>query len=222
MRASSPIGCVMSSPRTTLQTQASRYAAAAATQQPHQHYHPPLSHAPPRLPSVQKPDFVFLMGFTLAGKTIHPAGDITYGHLLSWLPKVVNIVVLKLTGEEVVKCLERGCGSLPGECGSLHHTSAELTYTIDLAVEKKKGRVKDVRFKGEPIEMERTYTVACTEAMAAGKYGYDWMGVAPRVVEEEFATPLFDLLRDWLKKHKGEPPIKPDGEGTRIKIVNAP
>ena len=32
---------------------------------------------------VQKPDFAFLMGFTIAGKTIHNAGEITYGHLLS-------------------------------------------------------------------------------------------------------------------------------------------
>lgn len=162
------------------------------------------------------------MGFTIAGKTVHPAGDITYGHLLAWLPKVVNIVVLKLTGEEVVKSLERGCGFLPGECGPLHHTSAELTYTIDLAVGAGEGRAKNVLVMGEPIELGKTYVVACTEAMAAGKYGYDWMGSAPRVVEEEFATPLFDLLRDWLKKHKGEPPINPPGEGNRIKIINAP
>ena len=168
---------------------------------------------------VQRADFAMLMGFTIAGKRVDAAGDITYGCLLAWLPKVVNIVVLKLTGEEVVKSLERGCGSLPGECGSLHHTSAALTYTIDLAVAKGEGRAKDVCVNAAPIEMEKAYTVAVTEAMSKGKYGFDWMGTAPRVVEAEFATPLFDLLRDWLKQHKGEA-IKPPGEGTRIKIIN--
>ncbi len=35
---------------------------------------------------------------------------------------------------------------------------------------------------------------------------------------QEFATTLFDLLRDWLKRHAGET-IHPPGEGTRIKIL---
>jgi len=170
---------------------------------------------------AQAADFAMLMGVTIAGKRIDPAGDITYGCLLAWLPKVVNIVVLKLTGEQVVKSLERGCGSLPGECGSIHHTSAALTYTIDLAVDKGEGRAKDVMVNGSPIEMEKVYTVACSEAMSLGKYGYDWMGTADRVVDAEFATPLFDLLRDWLKKHKGKT-IQPPGEGTRIQIINSP
>ena len=65
---------------------------------------PLLSHAPPRLPSVQKPDFAFLMGFTLAGKTIHPQ-ETSHMAIYSRGCQRSSTSSLKLTGEEVVKCL---------------------------------------------------------------------------------------------------------------------
>lgn len=166
---------------------------------------------------AQAADFSMMMGFTIAGKVITPAGDITYGELLSWFPTNETVVVIKLTGTEVMKSLERGCGGLPNECGSIHHVSSKLSYEIDISIPKGKGRAKNVLFNGAPIDPDQTFTVAVSSAMAQGKYGYDWMGKAPRVVDEEFATPFLDLLRDWLKANKTLP-IDLPGEGNRIKI----
>ena len=168
---------------------------------------------------AQGADFAMLMGYTVAGKVLTPKGNITYGELLGWFPSNETVVVLKLTGAEVLKSLERGCGTLPAECGSLHHVSHHVKYSIDISVPKGKGRVKDLNVNGAPINPEKVYTVACSSAMAQGKYGYDWMGKAPRVVEEEFATPFLDLLRDWLKANHSVPD-NTDGEGARIKIFN--
>ena len=169
---------------------------------------------------AQSADFALMMGFTIAGKCITPKGDITYGELLKFFPTNETVVVLKLTGADVVKSLEKGCGSLPDECGSIHHCSHQLHYSIDIGIPKGKGRVKDVTVNGVPINQDKVYTVAVSSAMAQGKYGYDWMGKAPRVVDEEFATPFLDLCRDWLKAHKSIP-AEIDGEGTRIKIFNS-
>jgi 2',3'-cyclic-nucleotide 2'-phosphodiesterase (5'-nucleotidase family) len=169
---------------------------------------------------AQMADFAMFMGFTIAGKVLTPKGDITYGELLGWFPSNETVVVLKLTGAEVLKSLERGCGSLPAECGSLHHVSRSVKYEVDISIPKGKGRVKNLTVHGEPIDPAKVYTVAVSSAMAQGKYGYDWMGKAPRVVEEEFSTPFLDLIRDWLKAHKSVP-TDTDHEGTRIKIFSS-
>lgn len=165
---------------------------------------------------AQKADFAMIMGYTIAGKTVTPRGNITYGELLLWFPTNETVVVLKLLGQEVVKSLEKGCASLPNECGSLHHVSHQVKYSIDLSATKG-SRVKDVTVNGKPINLQKMYTVAVSSAMAQGRYGFEWMAAAPRVVDEEFATPFIHLLRDWFKVHKTIS-VNTDGKGKRIKI----
>lgn len=172
----------------------------------------------------QVADFSMIMGFTISGKVVKPAGDITYGDLLNWFPTNETLCVLELAGADVVKSLERGCGGLPNECGSIHHTSSALTYSIDISKPKGEGRVDPaaVLFKGAPIDLGRTFKVAVSCTMAQGKYGYDWMGPwkAKRIVDEEFSTPFLDLVRDWLKANTSIPLDLP-GEGTRIRIFDS-
>merc|ERR1711920_1164121 len=165
----------------------------------------------------QAADFAMLMGLAMTGNREDPSGSVTVGHLFAWVPKVVVLVVLKLKGADVIRSLERGCGSLPGECATLHHVSKRLSYQIDTSKAKGEGRVHDVLLDGKPLDTERVYSVATTAAMAVGKYGYDWMAAAERVVDEEFGTPIVDLVRAWFKKHPtGEQAINPSAG--RIKI----
>ena len=46
--------------------------------------------------------------------------------------------------------------------------------------------------------------VAVTDAMAQGKFGYDWMASAERVVDSESAMQIQDLVLMYLKRHPKE------------------
>ncbi|KAJ1459741.1 Metallo-dependent phosphatase-like protein [Pelagophyceae sp. CCMP2097] len=151
----------------------------------------------------QAADLAMLNGYALSGKQLDAAGPVTVGHLLNWFPSLVVCEVVKLTGAEILQSLELGCEKLPGECGPLHHVSSRVAYSIDVAQPAGK-RVHSATFDGEAIDAARIFTVACTANMGNGGFGFDWMKAAPRVVDEEFATPVVELCVDWFKRHKGE------------------
>ena len=102
-----------------------------------------------------------------------PAGDITYGDIISVHPYGNMICVVDATGQQIIDALEWGARSLPDENGAFLQVSG-LTYEIDMSVESSctydmdgmftgvEGdyRVKNVRVGGEPIDPEKTYMVA--------------------------------------------------------------
>ena len=102
-----------------------------------------------------------------------PAGDITYGQIIAVHPFGNEMCVVECTGQEILDALELGCSKLPAESGGFLQVSG-MTYTIDMNVEStvkldENGmfvsvegdrRVKDVTVGGEPIDPEKTYTLA--------------------------------------------------------------
>ncbi|CAJ1351477.1 unnamed protein product [Effrenium voratum] len=153
---------------------------------------------------LQSADFAMIMGLHFSGQAVFPAGDFSLGGLMRVFPKPCQVVVLKLKGSDVIKSLERGASSLPKECGALHHTSAALTYKVKLATGKSANQALDVKVKGKAIEKDKLYEVAVTDAMAQGKFGYDWMASAERVVDSESAMQIQDLVLMYLKRHPKE------------------
>ena len=102
-----------------------------------------------------------------------PAGDITYGQIIAVHPFGNEMCVVECTGQEILDALELGCSKLPAESGGFLHVSG-MTYTIDLNVESTvkldengmfvevegERRVKDVTVGGEPLDPDKTYTLA--------------------------------------------------------------
>ena len=102
-----------------------------------------------------------------------PAGDITYGQIIAVHPFGNEMCVVECTGQEILDALELGCSKLPAESGGFLQVSG-MTYTIDLNVESSvkldengmfvsvegDRRVKDVTVGGEPLDPEKTYTLA--------------------------------------------------------------
>ena len=102
-----------------------------------------------------------------------PAGDITYGQIIAVHPFGNEMCVVECTGQEILDALELGCSKLPAESGGFLHVSG-MTYTIDLNVESSvkldengmfvsvegDRRVTEVTIGGEPLDPERTYTLA--------------------------------------------------------------
>lgn len=151
---------------------------------------------------LQTADICILLGYSFAGKAVIPAGDFTLANLFSILPLPLTMCVVKITGQNVVDSLTEGCESLPEECGAIHHVNAALSYSIVVSSDgKSKPIVKDVLFKGQPIDLKKTYTVCLPSIMCTGKYGYLWNVKAERVVEEEFAPQLHDLITMYCKRN---------------------
>mmetsp|Transcript_14164 Transcript_14164/g.23565 ORF Transcript_14164/g.23565 Transcript_14164/m.23565 type:complete len:553 (-) Transcript_14164:267-1925(-) len=162
---------------------------------------------------VQEADAVIIGGFVFAGKQAIPAGPFTLGNLFSVFPRPGTLVVLKLSGADIIRDLELGAKFLPQECGSLRHVSKRLKYTIVIPQDRVKyPTVKDVMFDDQPIDLTRMYSVGMPGSQAKGKYGFVWLKDAERIVDEESASQLQDIFRMHCRRHYG-------GGGGKEKIV---
>jgi 2',3'-cyclic-nucleotide 2'-phosphodiesterase (5'-nucleotidase family) len=125
-----------------------------------------------------------------------PAGDITMGSIYTVLPFDNSLVVIELSGKDLLAALEHGIGNYPSQAGSFAQVSG-LTFTFDPS--KPAGsRILEVLVAGEPLEADRLYAVATNDFMAAGGDGYVWFAEA---------NILFDsgeMLRDVVAGYLSE------------------
>jgi len=101
------------------------------------------------------------------------AGDITYEDALKVYPFGNMICMVEATGQQIQDALEMGARQYPEESGGFIHVSG-MRYTIDSSVPSsvridERGnftgvageyRVKDVYVGEEPLDLEKTYTIA--------------------------------------------------------------
>ena len=152
---------------------------------------------------LQSADPCLLQGFNFKSDRAFPKGEMTLGDLFAIFPFETTAIVVKLTGEEIVQTLRRGAKFLPGECGSLFHCSARLQYTVTLT-DSKFNDVSAVMFDGESIDPARSFTVVlANDPSSLGSYGFTWLGAAERVVSDEFALTIQDVLCMWCRRHTG-------------------
>ena len=105
-------------------------------------------------------------------------GDITLGDILRVSPFGNSLTVIEATGQQVLDALEWSVHSLPGEFGGFEQVSG-ITFEVDPGIESpvltdvntmfagvdstKERRVRSVLVGGEPLDPEKTYTLAGTE-----------------------------------------------------------
>jgi 2',3'-cyclic-nucleotide 2'-phosphodiesterase (5'-nucleotidase family) len=98
------------------------------------------------------------------------AGEITKGEVITVLPFGNYIQTKAVTGTDVKAALENGASGYPANHGAFAHV-AGLTYAIDDT--KPAGeRVHSIMIQGEPIEMDKTYSMATNDFLAAGGDNY--------------------------------------------------
>lgn len=115
------------------------------------------------------------IGFGIGGgiRTSFPAGDITYGQILSLVPFENNVCMVEASGQEILDALELSAASLPNEFGGFLQISG-MTYTIDPGIPSPVSvdetgilvsiegarRIQNVMVGESPIDPDKTYTVA--------------------------------------------------------------
>lgn len=165
-----------------------------------------------------------------------PAGDITYGDIIAVHPFGNEMCVVECTGKDILDALELGASKLPAESGGFLHVSG-MTYTIDLNVESsvkldENGmfvsvdgdyRVKDVTVGGEPLDTEKTYTLA-SHNYKLKNCGDGYTMFADKVFLQDSVMidnqVLINYIVDVLGGTVGEEYSDPYGQG-RITIIEA-
>lgn len=102
------------------------------------------------------------------------AGDITKKDLYSLLPFENNTLsVVEVTGEELKAALENGVSDVENGAGRFPQISG-MSFTYSKS--KPAGeRVLEVKVKGEPLDLKKTYKLATIDFLAAGGDGYEML-----------------------------------------------
>ena len=143
-----------------------------------------------------------------------PAGDITYGHVLSVFPFDNDTVVIEATGQQIKDCLEMGAKNYPAYSGAFMHGS-NLTYTLDSSVPtsvvtdvngnfiKVDGeyRVKDIKINGADIDLAKTYTVGGNEYSLCD--GGDGLSMFEGCAKIEIGMKDMQLLLTYIQETLG-------------------
>ena len=100
-------------------------------------------------------------------------GDITYGDIISVFPFNNEVCIIEATGQQILDALEWGAKAVPDEFGGFLHVSG-MSYEIDVSIPSPciadtenmctgfegERRVKNAKVGSEPLDPEKTYTVA--------------------------------------------------------------
>ena len=164
-----------------------------------------------------------------------PAGDITYGDIIKVHPFGNQMCVIEVTGQEILDALEMSAAKLPAEFGGFLQVSG-LKYTVDVNVEstvvtddskmfvevKGDRRVKDVFVGDDPIDPNKTYTLASHDYMLKNM-GDGYSMFADNTVLQDCVMldnqVLMNYIIDVLGGNVGEDYKDPYGQG-RITIID--
>ncbi|MGN0777986.1 MAG: bifunctional metallophosphatase/5'-nucleotidase [Aristaeellaceae bacterium] len=166
------------------------------------------------------------------------AGDITLNDILKVHPFGNAMCVVEATGQEILDALEWASRNVPGENGGFLQVSG-LTYEIHTYIESScisddKGmfagvageyRVKNVMVGGEPLVLDKTYTLASHNYMLKSGGDGICMFTDNTVLQDEVKLDnqvLIDYIVDTLGGVVGEQYAEPYGEGRIVAVAEKP
>ncbi|MCS6774955.1 MAG: 5'-nucleotidase [Chloroherpetonaceae bacterium] len=120
---------------------------------------------------VAQADAAFIAASSFTEISPLPRGNVSIESVLKALDfRSDNVLVVKLTGQQIVRALEHGLYLYPKPNSGFLQFSG-LTVTIHPEAEKE-GRVVSVKVGGSPLEPGRTYRVAMPAPLANGALAY--------------------------------------------------
>ena len=162
------------------------------------------------------------------------AGDITYENVINIYPYGNEICLIELTGQQILDALEWGSRLVPEESGAFLQVSG-LSYEIDLSVEsgcvadgsmmagiEGERRVKNVMVGEEPIDPDKTYTLASSDFLLLGDGDGNTAFRGAKVLSDSIKLDnqvLIDYIEETLGGTIGDEYSDPYGQG-RIVIID--
>lgn len=167
-----------------------------------------------------------------------PAGDITLEKILTVHPFGNAMCVIEATGQQILDALEWGAREVPGENGGFLQV-AGLTYEIHTYLDSSctqdensmftgvdgEYRVKNVMVGGEPLDPEKTYTLASHNYMLKNHGDGYTMFDGCTILQDEVKLDnqvLKDYITGTLEGVIGEEYSDPYGQGRIVAVEEAP
>lgn len=143
---------------------------------------------------------------------IYQPGSLSRRNLLEMHPFGNVVCKIGIPGRVLLEALNAGVSGLPTASGRFPQVSG-LTYRVDLSAPTGM-RVRDVKVGGEPLDLDRQYTVALPDYILEGGDGYTMFNSATRLVSPEAGHLIVTALEQYLAA-RGE--VAPSVQG-RITI----
>jgi 5'-nucleotidase len=153
-------------------------------------------------------DVAIINSGSIRGDRIYPAGPISRRTIIAIHPFGGVICKLEVTGRVLVQALNAGVAKLPASEGRFPQVSGLTMHVSASAPEG--NRVSDVRIGGQPIDPDRTYTLATTDYQLKGGDGYDMLP-GQRVLVGPEAGPLITAALEHYIAARGQ--INPAVDG---------
>lgn len=99
------------------------------------------------------------------------AGEVTVGDVFTVLPFGNAMTVIKVTGQDIIDALNFGVSDYPAPAGKFPHVSG-MSFQIVVGDGETPSTVTKISINGEPVDPEKTYTLATNDFMAVGGDGY--------------------------------------------------
>lgn len=142
-----------------------------------------------------------------------PAGDITMGHILTTLPYSNLLVTVELGGADLLTALEHGVSLYPEPAGQFIQVSG-IHFEFDPDAEPMNRITEVTMASGEAFDIDKRYTVAAIEFLAAGGDGYTMLANGANLV---YYGDDAEAFADYLATN---PTINAESEG-RITTADA-
>ncbi|KAJ5884647.1 hypothetical protein N7495_009157 [Penicillium taxi] len=147
-------------------------------------------------------DCALMAGGTIRADQIIKPGVIKMKDLLSCFPFEDPVVLVRVKGQALLDALENGVSQLPALEGRFTQVS-NLSFGFTLS--KPPGsRITFARLGGEPIDLQKEYTLSTRGYMARGKDGFTSLlvksegGEVDELVSEENGVMISTILRQYF------------------------
>lgn len=151
-------------------------------------------------------DCALMASGTIRGDQIYPPGVLLLKDILNCFPFEDPVVVLRIKGKAILEALENSICLVPALEGRFPQVSnIQFKYNPRLAPG---SRIVWVKIHNDPLDLEKSYTMATRGYMGRGKDGYDSLlvrsegGEAEEIVSEENGVLISMVLRQYFMSLK--------------------
>jgi len=133
-----------------------------------------------------------------SGKVYAPGSMIRLKDVLAELPFNNRVVVVEITGADLLLAMENGLAQVPVPAGRFPQVSGmKVVFDPKLPIRK---RVLSLEVAGKPVEPTRVYRVAILDFLARGGDDYTTFRAAKRVTPDADAPLLANEVIAYLKR----------------------
>lgn len=148
-------------------------------------------------------DVGYMVGGCIRSNTLYKAGPFKFRQLFAILPFQDPVMVTRITGEQLIRCVEHGVSSYPKLDGRFPHLGG-MRFVFDPKQPSKSRVLEAYRVskdgKEVPIDRKKMYVVGTRAYLVGGGDGYDELSKGTLLVTEAQGTAPPRLLRNLLWK----------------------